>query len=284
MTMTIPTVKLNDEREIPAIGFGTYPLKGDEGYRAIRSALDTGYRLIDTAVNYGNEEEVGRAIRDFLKESGTPRDEVVVQTKIPGRDHEYAKALASGKASNELLGLDYIDVLLIHWPNPNVGLYRDAWRGLVELREQGVTRSVGVSNFTAPLLDEIVVDSGVTPVLNQIELHPWFIQEEMRAAHDRLGVVTQSWSPLGKRNAPFSEDPVVIAAERLGVTPAQVILRWQIQLGNVPLPKSGTPERQADNLDVFSFELAPQEVTAISALSRPDGRLFDGDPNTHEEM
>lgn len=282
--MTIPTITLNDEKTIPAIGFGTYPLNGDEGYAAIRTALDAGYRLIDTAVNYGNEEVVGRAIRDFLKESGTPREEIIVQTKIPGRDHEFAKAIASGENSNQVLGLDYIDVLLIHWPNPKVGLYKEAYRGLVELRERGIVRSVGVSNFTARLLDEIIEDTGVTPVLNQIELHPWFIQSEMRAKHAELGIVTQAWSPLGKRKAPFGEDPVVAAAERLGVTPAQVILRWHIQLGNLPVPKSATAERQADNLDVFSFELTDAEVAAISALDTPDGRLFDGDPEEHEEM
>lgn len=269
---------------MPAVGFGTYPLKGEDGYRSIRTALDAGYRLIDSAVNYQNEAEVGRAIRDFLKESGTPREEITVQTKVPGRDHETAKAIASGEASAALMGLDQIDVLLIHWPNPITGLYREAWRGLVELRERGVARSIGVSNFTAEHLDHIIGDTGVIPAVNQIELHPWFVQTELRAEHARLGIVTQAWSPLGKRNAPFGENPVVAAADRAGVTPAQAILRWHIELGNIPLPKSATSVRQQENLDLFGFELDDDEVAAISALTRPDGRLFDGDPNRHEEM
>ncbi|MGC4175884.1 aldo/keto reductase [Demequina sp.] len=275
---------LNDGLSLPEIGFGTYPLRGDEGYRAVRSALDAGYRLIDSAVNYGNEEEVGRAIRDWLKDTGTDRDEIVVQTKIPGRAHEFEAAKRAGRESLATMGLDRIDVVLIHWPNPSVGKYKEAWRGLVELREQGVARSIGVSNFTAEHLAAIIDDSGVTPAINQVELHPYFIQEELRAEHERLGIVTESWSPLGKASAPYEQPPVVEAATRHNVTPAQVILRWHIELGAVPLPKSGRPERQAENLDVFGFELTPDEVEAISALTRADGRLFGGDPNTHEEM
>lgn len=275
---------LNDGHTLPEIGFGTYPLRGDDGYRAVRSALDAGYRIIDSAVNYGNEEEVGRAVRDWLADTGTDRDEVTVQTKIPGRAHEFEAAIASGRQSLATMGLDRIDVLLIHWPNPITGKYLEAWRGLVELRELGVARSIGVSNFTAEHLAAIIDDSGVTPALNQIELHPYFVQEEMRAEHERLGIVTEAWSPLGKASAPYDEPAVADAAAKYGVTSAQVILRWHIELGSVPLPKSARPERQAENLDIFEFELTEDEVAAISALSRPDGRLFDGDPNVHEEM
>jgi len=282
--MSTPTLALNDGHEIPAIGFGTYPLVGEEGYRAIRSALDAGYRLIDSAVNYENEGTVGKAIRDFLRESGTPREELTVQTKIPGRHHATARAVKSGFESAARLGLDQIDVLLIHWPNPSKGLYLDAWRGLIELQQLGVARSIGVSNFTAPILAEIIAETGVTPVLNQIELHPLFIQEQMRAEHARLGIVTESWSPLGKRNAPYATAAVADAAATHGASPAQVVLRWQVQLGNVPLPKSATPERQAANLEVFGFELTDAEMAAISALDQVDGRLFGGDPTTHEEM
>ncbi len=282
--MSTPTLTLNDGHTIPAIGFGTYPLAGAEGYRAVRSALDAGYRLIDSAVNYENEGTVGKAIRDFLRESGTPREELTVQTKIPGRHHHTARAIASGYESAARLGLDQIDVLLIHWPNPITGKYLEAWRGLIALREQGIARSIGVSNFTAPLLAEIIADTGVTPVLNQIELHPLFIQEAMRSEHARLGILTESWSPLGKRNAPYATAAVADAASAYGVSPAQVVLRWQVQLGNVPIPKSATPERQAANLDVFSFALSESQMAAISALDTPDGRLFGGDPSTHEEM
>ncbi|WP_296603710.1 aldo/keto reductase [Nocardioides sp.] len=278
--MAIPTHTLNDGATLPAIGFGTYPMKGADGVAAIRSAIEVGYRLIDTAVNYENEREVGEAIR----QSGIAREDLVVTSKLPGRDHAYDDAIASVHGSLERLGLDYLDLHLIHWPNPSRDQYADAWRALVDLREQGVVRSIGVSNFTADHLERIIEESGVTPAVNQIELHPYFPQEQMREVNAGLGIRTESWSPLGKRQAPFAEPAVAAAAERHGVTPGQVILRWQVQLGNVPIPKSATPERQRANLDVFGFELADDEVAAITALGRVDGRLFRGDPETHEEM
>ena len=277
---TVPTHTLNDGTSIPAIGFGTYPLTGEDGIRAMVSAIEGGYRLLDTAVNYGNETEVGEAIR----RSGIARDELVVQSKVPGRDHAFDKAVASVEGTLERLGIDQLDVALIHWPNPSVGLYVDAYRALVECRERGLVRSVGVSNFTEKHLGEIIDATGVVPVVNQVELHPLFPQEQLREVHERLGVRTESWSPLGKRNAPFGADPVAAAAEAHGVTPAQAILRWQVQLGALPLPKSADPERQRANLDVFGFELDDAEMAAISGLGREDGRLFGGDPDTHEEM
>ncbi|NHC23151.1 aldo/keto reductase [Nocardioides sp. IC4_145] len=271
---------LNDGTTLPAIGFGTYPLKGEECVTAVQSAIEAGYRLVDTAVNYGNEREVGEAIR----RSGVPREELVVTSKLPGRAHAYDDAVASVRGSLEALGLDRIDLHLIHWPNPRVGRYADAYRALVDLRAEGLVRTVGVSNFTEEHLLRVIDATGVAPAVNQVELHPYFPQVGMRAVHERLGIRTESWSPLGKRQAPFDEPPVAEAAERHGVTPGQVILRWQLQLGNVPIPKSATPARQRQNLDVLGFELADDEVEAITALGRPDGRLFDGDPDTHEEM
>ena len=276
----IPTHELNDGTRLPAIGFGTYPMKGQECVESVHSALEAGYRLIDTAVNYGNEVEVGEAIRS----SGVPRDEIIVTTKLPGRHHAYDDALASIRGSAERMGLDRIDLHLVHWPNPSVGKYAEAFRALVDLREDGLVRSVGVSNFTEEHLETVIKETGVTPVVNQIELHPYFPQPEMRAVHERLGIRTESWSPLGKRQAPFTEPPVASAAEKHGVTPGQVILRWQVQLGSVPIPKSSSPERQQANLDVFGFELSDDEVDAITALGRRDGRLFGGDPDRHEEM
>ena len=277
---SIPTCTLNDGATLPAIGFGTYPLKGPDGVAAITSALDCGYRLLDTAVNYGNETEVGEAIR----RSGLRRDEIQVASKLPGRHHAYDDAVASLRGSLERLGLDHLDLHLIHWPNPSVDRYPEAWRALVDLQGEGLVRSIGVSNFTEAHLTRIIDETGVTPAVNQIELHPYFPQVQQRAVHERLGIRTESWSPLGKRQAPFTEPPVARAAERHGVTPGQVILRWQVQLGAVPIPKSATPERQRQNLDVFDFALEPDEVDAITALGRPDGRLFGGDPDVHEEM
>jgi diketogulonate reductase-like aldo/keto reductase len=275
-----PTHELNDGTRLPAIGFGTYPMRGRECVQGVLSALEVGYRLIDTAVNYGNEGEVGEAIRT----SGVPRDEIIVTTKLPGRHHAYDDAVASIRDSADRMGLDRIDLHLIHWPNPRVGKYAEAFRALVDLREEGLVRSVGVSNFTEEHLETVIGETGVTPVVNQIELHPYFPQPEMRAVHERLGVRTESWSPLGKRQAPFAEPPVAAAAEKHGVTPGQVILRWQVQLGSVPIPKSSSPERQQANLDVFGFELSDDEMDAITALGRRDGRLFGGDPDRHEEM
>jgi diketogulonate reductase-like aldo/keto reductase len=264
----------------PPIGFGTYPLRGRECVTAVRSAIEAGYRLIDTAVNYGNEAEVGEGIRT----SGVPREEILVTTKIPGRDHAYADAVASIRGSAERLGLDYVDLHLIHWPNPRVGKYVEAYQALVDMRAEGLVRSVGVSNFAAEHLHRIIDATGVIPVMNQIEMHPWFPQEEMRATHGRLGIITEAWSPLGKRRAPFAKRAVTGPAEKYGVTSAQVILRWHLELGSLPIPKSGDPERQRQNLDVTGFSLTADEVAAITALGRSEGRLFGGDPDHHEEM
>jgi diketogulonate reductase-like aldo/keto reductase len=271
---------LNDGNQLPSVGFGTYPLRGEDGVAAMVSALENGYRLLDTAVNYGNEEEVGKAIR----RSGLAREDIQVATKIPGRHHDHALAVRSVEDSLRRLQLDHIDLCLIHWPNPSVGKYREAWRALVDVRERGLVTSIGVSNFTEQHLDDIISDSAVTPAVNQIELHPYFPQEEMRRVHADLGIQTEAWSPLGKRSAPFDEPPVAHAAEAHGVTPGQVILRWHLQLGTLPLPKSADPERQRQNLDLLGFELSDDQMRAVSGLARPDGRLFGGDPNTHEEM
>lgn len=278
--MTIPNYTLNDGNELPAIGFGTYPLRDEEGTETLRSAIEAGYRLLDTAVNYENEKEVGEAIR----RSGVPREEIRVASKIPGRDHGYDDAVASVHGSLERLGVDYLDLHLIHWPNPSVGRFDEAWRALVDLQEQGLVHSIGVSNFTEAFLDRIIEDTGVTPAVNQVELHPYFDQHALRAVHERLGIRTEAWSPMGKNPTPFHEPPVVDAAERHGVTPGQVVLRWHVQLGSLAIPKSGSHERQRQNLDLFGFELSVEEMAAISGLTRADGRRFGGDPETHEEM
>ena len=276
----VPRVTLNDGNSLPAIGFGTYPLRGDEAVAAIDSALEIGYRLIDTAVNYGNEADVGRAVR----QSGLSRDDIQITSKLPGRHHAYDDAVRSVEESLERLQVDYLDLHLIHWPNPSVGKYLQAWQALIDLRERGLIRSIGVSNFTQAHLGRIIDETGVVPAVNQIELHPRFPQEHMRAVDTDLGIITQAWSPMGKARAPLDEPAVLDAAQRLGVAPGQVILRWHIQIGSLPIPKSADPQRQRENFDVFDFALTDSEVAAISALAETDGRLFGGDPDVHEEM
>lgn len=276
----VPRVTLNDGNSLPAIGFGTYPLRGDEAVAAIDSALEIGYRLIDTAVNYGNEADVGRAVR----QSGLARDDIQITSKLPGRHHAYDDAIRSVEESLQRLQVDYLDLHLIHWPNPSVGKYLQAWQALIDLRERGLIRSIGVSNFTQAHLGHIIDETGVVPAVNQIELHPRFPQEHMRAVDTDLGIITQAWSPMGKARAPLDEPAVLDAAQRLGVAPGQVILRWHIEIGSLPIPKSADPQRQRENFDVFDFALTDSEVSAISALAETDGRLFGGDPDVHEEM
>jgi diketogulonate reductase-like aldo/keto reductase len=276
--VTIPAITLNDDTEFPELGLGTYNLTGAEGVDAIVSAIDSGYRLLDTAVNYKNEREVGEAVR----RSGLDRDALLVATKIPGRDHGYDEAIASVHGSLERLGLERIDLLLIHWPNPSVDKYVDTWRAMIALREQGLVRSIGVSNFTAAHLTRIIDETGVVPAVNQVELHPYFPQAELRAFHETNDIRTESWSPLARRSELLSEDVIQEIAGRHGVSPTQAVLRWHVQLGSTPIPKSADASRQRENADVFGFSLGEDEVTAISALER--GRLWDGDPDTHEEM
>jgi 2,5-diketo-D-gluconate reductase A len=266
--------------DLPAIGFGTYPLRGRQAVRAVTEALQAGYRLIDTAVNYRNEEAVGRGVDD----SGVDRSEVIVTTKLPGRDHGYDATLRSFEASCRRLGSDVIDLYLIHWPNPSVGRFVDTWRAMVRLHREGRARAIGTSNFTEEHIERIADATGVLPAVNQVEMHPYFPQVGLRAFHREHAIVTEAWSPLGKGSAPFDEPVVRAAATRLGVTPAQVVLRWHVQLGSVPIPKSADPGRQRENLDVFDLELTDEEVADITALGRPDGRLFGGDPDVHEEM
>ncbi|WP_344250189.1 aldo/keto reductase, partial [Brevibacterium sanguinis] len=237
-----------------------------------------GYRLLDTAVNYQNEREVGRAIA----ESPVPREDLFVTSKIPGRHHGFDEAIASTEESLARLGLDRLDLHLIHWPNPSVGKYVDTWRGLIELRDRGLVTSIGVSNFTADMLTELIEATGVTPAVNQVELHPYFPQTALVDFHRSIGVQTESWSPLYRDGGLFAEDPITEAAAAHGVEPAQVVLRWHVEIGSIPIPKSANPARQRTNADIFGFSLTPAEVAAISGLER--GRMKDRDPFTHEEM
>ncbi|MGW3122508.1 aldo/keto reductase [Streptomyces sp. NPDC001107] len=275
--ISVPTHTLNDGTALPALGLGTWPMPDAEAEQAVSEALGMGYRLVDTATNYSNESGVGRGVA----RSGVPREEVVVTTKLPGRHHGYEETLASFEESRGRLGVDYVDLYLIHWPLPRVGKYVDSWRAMIKLREEGLIRSIGVSNFTVEHLERLEKETGVLPSVNQIELHPFFPQEELRAFHAAKGIRTESWTPLG-RGKGLLDDPVVIGiAETFGVTPGQVVLRWHTQLGAVPIPKSSNPERQRANLDVFGFELDSGQLGAIADRAH---RRLGGDPEVHEEF
>ncbi|MFG3105027.1 aldo/keto reductase [Streptomyces sp. NPDC048182] len=275
--ISIPAHTLNDGRALPAVGLGTWPLSDDDAESAVISALETGYRLIDTATNYRNETGVGRGVAA----SGVPREEIVVTTKLPGRHHGYEETLASFEDSRARLGLDYVDLYLIHWPLPRIDKYVDSWKAMLKLRDDGLVRSVGVSNFTAEHIDRLEKETGELPAVNQIELHPLLPQEELRAYHERKGVRTESWSPLGRGSDVLDDPAVAEVAEAHGVTPAQAVLRWHTQLGAVPVPKSADPGRQRANLDIFGFELDDAQLRAVAA--RPERRL-GGDPLVHEEF
>jgi diketogulonate reductase-like aldo/keto reductase len=277
---SLPTVTAHDGLTLPAVGFGTYLLNGSAGVGTIVRALDAGYRVLDSAFSYENEGAVGRAVA----ESGVPRDEIVVTSKLPGRHHAADQALATVEESLYRLGLDHLDLYLIHWPNPGVDRYVEAWGALIEAQRKGLVRHIGVCNFLPEHLDRLERDTGVLPAVNQIELHPYFPQAEQRADDARRGIITQAWSPLGRANALLQEPSIVAAAERLGVSPAQVVLRWEVDLGVMPLPKATTPERQRQNLDLMGFELDDADRAALDALARPDGRTFDQDPGRYEEM
>ena len=282
MQTNIPTKKLNDGLDIPAIGLGTYSLNGHKGVESIKQGIEAGYRLIDSAFNYENEGAVGKAVR----ESSVPRDQLRVCSKLPGRHHAYDEALVTIEESLLRTGLDYFDLYIIHWPNPKVDKYVEAWQAMIEAQKRGYVRSIGVSNFLPEHLERIIAETGVAPVLNQIELHPYFEQTEQRAANDKHQIITESWSPLGRgRGESVLEDAgIKEIATAYGKTPTQVILRWHTQLGAVPIPKAGSLEHQQENLNIFDFELNEEQMRTISAFSKDNKRLWDQDPAEYEEF
>jgi 2,5-diketo-D-gluconate reductase A len=276
--LSVPTRPLNDGTTFPVIGLGTYGLNDDAGTTAVRSALDTGYRVLDTALNYGNEDAVGRAVR----ETDVPRDEIIVTSKLPGRFHGYDETLRAFDETVGNLGLDRVDLYLIHWPLPRIDRYVESFKAFIALQEQGRVTSIGVSNFTIEQLQRVIDETGVTPAVNQVELHPYFPQAPLRDFHDAHGIVTESWSPIGKKSELLTEPLITGIADAHGVTATQVVIRWHTQIGAVPVPKSADPGRQRENLDVFGFELTDSEVASISGLER--GRIWGADPMTHEEF
>lgn len=271
---------LSDGFKVPKVGFGTVKMQGAQGVRRIEMALNNGYRLLDSAFNYENEGTVGRAIRN----SSVPRDQITVTSKLPGRYHSYQAALNTIEESVLRTGLDYIDLYLIHWPNPKQELYVEAWQALIDARKTGLIRSIGVSNFLPEHIDRLEKETGVLPVINQIELHPYFNQAEQRAYDASKNIVTQSWSPLGRDNASMQEDAILEIAKKYGKTPAQVVLRWNIEQNILPIPKSTNVSRQAENLSIFDFELTADEVEKINQISKPDGRNKGQNPAVYEEF
>lgn len=273
---TVPTITLAHGAEIPAIGLGTWPLAGAEGAAAVRTAIEAGYRLIDTAENYRNEDAVGQGIRD----SGIPREQLFLTTKFNRKWDSVDGARQAAEASLRRLGVDYLDLLLIHWPNPDQGTYVQAFEGLLKLLEAGVVRGVGTSNFKPAHLQKVIDATGAVPDVNQINLNPYATRSATTAFHAEHGIVTESWSPI--KPAEMLADPVIAGiAEAHGRSAAQVILRWNVQHGYLPIPKSADPERQRQNLAVFDFELTADEVAAIDALDRGEAHLTDSDRTGH---
>jgi diketogulonate reductase-like aldo/keto reductase len=270
----VPSLALNDENTIPALGLGVAELSDEETERAVSAALEIGYRLIDTAAVYGNEAAVGRAIAA----SGIPRAELFVTTKLANADQGFASAQSAGRASLERLGLDYVDLYLIHWPAPQLGEYVDSFGGLIQLRGDGLARSIGVCNFTEENLQTVIDLTFVTPAVNQIELHPLLNQAELRAANAAHNVVTEAYSPLAVGRLLDNPTVASVAAE-YSRTPAQVLIRWSLQLGNVVIPRSAKPERIAENIDVFEFELAAEHMDTLNGLH--DGTRVREDPLTY---
>jgi 2,5-diketo-D-gluconate reductase A len=276
-TQLAPTVSLIHGSEMPVLGFGTSPLQGAEAATAVRTAIETGYRLIDTAENYHNEDGVGRGIRD----SGIDREELFVTSKFNRHWHSVSGVQRAHEASLDRLGLDYLDLLLVHWPNPDQDHYVDAVRGLGQLLESGELRAVGTSNFKPSHLQRVLDETGIVPDVNQIQLNPYTTRDASRAFHAEHQIVTESWSPIGA-NSDLRADPVINqVGGRYGKSATQVILRWHIQLGLVPIPRSGNPDRIAENFDVFDFSLADSDMEAISALDRGDADVTDSDVFGH---
>ncbi|WP_427925261.1 aldo/keto reductase [Streptomyces sp. cg40] len=274
---TAPHRILNDGGSLPALGLGTAPMDDAQTERAVTEALRTGYRLVDTGASYGNEGGVGRAVAA----SDVPRDEVAVMTKLRGRDHGYEETLAAFEESRRRLRLEYVDFYLIHWPLPRLDRYIESWKAMIRLRDDGLVRSIGVSNFTADQLTRLERETGVLPAVNQIEMHPGFPQDKLRALHAERDIATVCYSPLGRGNGLVNDRGVIGVARTHSVTPAQVILRWHVQLGTVPVPRSGNPQRRRDNLDVFGFALTEEEISLVG-----DGchQRIGHDPEVHEEF
>ncbi|PFG20661.1 aldo/keto reductase [Serinibacter salmoneus] len=266
--MSIPTIPLNSGHAIPQLGFGVFKVPADEAERAVSEAFEVGYRHIDTAAIYGNEEGVGAAIA----KSGLPREDLFITTKLWNDRHAGSEPHAAIRESLDKLGLEAVDLYLVHWPAPANDQYVNAWERMIEIRDAGLARSIGVSNHLPEHLDRIVAATGVVPAVDQVELHPAYQQRDVQAWGKAHGMHVESWGPLGQGKYPLLENPVVTAAaEAHGATPAQVVIRWHLQNGLIVFPKSSRKERMAENFDVVGFELSAQEMAAIDGLDPQDG-------------
>ena len=264
MSSAVPNITLNDGRTIPQLGFGVFQVPPAETQAAVETAIDIGYRHIDTAQMYGNEEGVGQA----LAESGLSRDEVFITTKLNNDGHSYDAALRKLDESLKLLGTDHVDLYLIHWPRPQEDRYVETWKAFEKIASDGKARSIGVSNFTIANLERLAQETDTVPAVNQIELHPRLVQRELRNYHVEHGIATEAWSPIAQGGDLLTDGILKELAEKYGKTPAQVVLRWHVQLGNIVFPKSMKPERMRENIDVFDFDLSNDDMDAVSALDR----------------
>ena len=277
-TALAPTLPLLHGATIPTLGLGTWPLRGADAAAAVRTAIETGYRLVDTAENYRNEDGVGQGIRD----AGIDRSEVFLTTKLNREWHSVDGVRRAYEASLQRLGVDYIDLLMIHWPNPDQGTFPDAVRGLAALLEEGSIRAIGVSNFKPTHLRRVIEETGVTPDVNQIQLSPYSTRDTSRAFDTEHGIITESWSPIGGSGDDLRSDPLLVGlGEKYGKSATQVVLRWHLQLGLVAIPKSADPGRIAENIALFDFELTPDEVAAVSALDQGEADVADSDTFGH---
>lgn len=272
MSSKVPFITLNNGVRMPQLGFGVWQVPDDEATAAVSTALEAGYRSIDTAAIYGNEEGTGKA----LAASGVPREDLFVTTKLWNSEQGFDKTLAAFDASLAKLGLDHVDLYLIHWPTPARDLYADTWRALEKIYADGRAKAIGVSNFNPEHLRRVLAEGSVVPAVNQVELHPDFAQAPLRAFHAEHGIATEAWSPLGQGKGLLDEPVIGTIAERHGRTPAQVVLRWHLQLGNVVIPKSVTPSRIRENIDVFDFELSDADLTELAGLDA--GNRIGSDP------
>jgi diketogulonate reductase-like aldo/keto reductase len=273
MTSSIPVLELNDGKKAPQLGFGVFQIPDPETADAVSTALAAGYRSLDTAAIYKNEA----GVRQGIERSGVARSDIFLTTKLWNAEQGFDSTLKAFDASLKLLGTDYVDMYLIHWPTPKKDLYVDTWKAFIQLQKEGRIRSIGVSNFQPDHLDRIVKETGVVPVVNQIELHPDFAQRDVVAANASRKIVTESWSPLGQGGDLLKNDTLVAIGKKHGKTPAQVVLRWHVQLGHMVIPKSVTPDRIKANIDIFDFELSPDEMKAIDALEA--GKRMGPNPN-----